>query len=223
MIWVNFKTYKEGTGENAVELARVCEEVARESQVEIIPVVQTVDLYRISLAVRIPLWVQHIDVYPQGQYTGWVNLESVVESGASGTLLDHAEHKVPPGIVNQVAKRRDQQSNNLAIKQFKVMVCCRTLGQAERLAKLKPDFLAYEPPELIAGDLSVSEAKPNVVERIIKLVHNIPVVVGAGIKSSKDVRKSLELGAVGVLVSSAVVLADNPKAVLADLVSGVRR
>lgn len=213
MLFVNFKTYKEGTGEEAVKLAKICEEVAKDSGVEIIPVVQVADLWRIAQEVKIPVWVQHIDWQPQGQHTGWVNLEAVAEAGASGTLLNHAEHRIPPGTVNQTIKR---------IRNFKVMVCCRTLGQAERLAKLKPDFLAYEPPELIGGDLAVSEAEPSVIKRIVKKIPSVPIIVGAGIKSGKDVKRSLELGAVGVLVSSGVVLAKDQKEALEDLVTGFR-
>lgn len=217
MIFVNFKTYKQGTGEEAVKLAKICEEVAKKTRVEIIPVVQVADLYRISKETKIPIWVQHIDWFPQGQYAGWVNLEAVIEAGASGTLLNHSEHQIPPGTIKQVIKR---VTGSVPVKKFKVMVCCRTLGQARRLAKLKPDFLAYEPPELIGGDLAVSQAEPQIIERIVKAIPNIPIIVGAGIKSGKDVKRSLELGAKGVLVSSGIVLAKDQKKALSDLASG---
>ena len=213
MIFINFKTYPQGTGQQAVELAKICEQVGKSSGVEIIPVIQAVDLYRVAQAVQIPVWVQHVDWQSQGQHTGLVNLEAVVEAGASGTLLNHAEHRIPPGTVKQVIKR---------IENFKVMVCARTLGQAERLAKLKPDFLAYEPPELIGGEVAVSEAEPGVIKRIVEKVPGVPIIVGAGVKSGKDVKKSIELGAVGVLVSSGVVLAKDPEEALEDLTNGFK-
>jgi len=206
-----------------LELAKICEEVSKTSGVEIIPVVQAVDLYAVAQVVKLPVWVQHVDPFLQGQFTGWINCEAAVEAGALGTLLNHAEHRIPPGTVKQVIERRNQQSGNLAIKQFKVMVCARTLGQAQKLAKFKPNFLAYEPPELIGGDLAVSEAEPNVIKRIIKALPEIPIIVGAGVKSGKDVKKSLELGAVGVLVSSGVVLAKDKKQALIDLTSGFKK
>jgi triosephosphate isomerase len=221
MIFVNFKTYPQGTGEEALKLAKICEEVSLNCKVEIIPVVQFVDLYRIAQEVKIPVWVQHLDFFPQGQHTGWENLESVIEAGAKGTLLNHAEHQIPPGTVNQVIKRVKERESERA-RDFQAMVCCHTLGQAERLAKLKPDFLAYEPPELIGGDLAVSEAKPMVIERIVKKLPEAEIIVGAGIKTGKDVKRSLELGAKGILVSSAVVLAKDQKTVLEDLVSGYK-
>lgn len=220
MIFVNFKTYSQGTGEEALKLAKICEEVSFENKIEIIPVVQFVDLFRIAQEVKIPVWIQHLDFFPQGQHTGWENLEAVIEAGGKGTLLNHAEHQIPPGTVNQVIKRI--ANCKFQISNFKTMVCCHTLGQAERLAKLKPDYLAYEPPELIGGDLSVSEAKPFVIERIVKKIPGMAIIVGAGIKTGKDVKRSLELGAKGILVSSAVVLAKDQKQILEDLASGFK-
>lgn len=220
MIFVNFKTYPQGTGEEALKLAKICEEVSLQSKIEIIPVVQFVDLFRISQEVKIPVWVQHLDFFSQGQHTGWETLESVVEAGAKGTLLNHAEHQIPPGTINQIIKRI--KNNESRIKDFKTLVCCKTLGQAERLDKLKPDFLAYEPPELIGGNLSVSEAKPFVIERIVKKLPQMKIMVGAGVKTGKDVKRSLELGAKGILVSSAILLAKNQKQILEDLASGFK-
>ena len=216
MIFVNFKTYKEGTGEKAVELAKICEEMAQESGIEIIPVVQVADLYRIYQQVKIPVWVQHLDWQPQGQSTGRINLEAVVEAGASGTLLNHSEHQIPPGTIRQVIKRAKAEVERGKI--FQIMVCCKSLGQAERLAKFEPDFLAYEPPELIGSqEKSVASEKPEAIGNLVRMVPDIPVIVGAGIHSQEDVRISLKMGAKGILLATDIVLAKDPKKELEDL------
>ena len=44
MIFVNFKTYEQGTGVNAIELTRKLEEVASEKEFKVIPVVQAPDI-----------------------------------------------------------------------------------------------------------------------------------------------------------------------------------
>lgn len=220
MIFVNFKTYKEGTGEEAVKLAKICQEVSEKSGVEIIPVVQVVDLYRISKEVKIPLWVQHVDWFPQGQFTGFINLEAVIEAGGFGTLLNHSEHQIPPGTINQAIKRIG--TYNLELGNFRVMVCCRTLGQAEKLAKLGPDFLAYEPPELIGSqEKSVASEKPETIKKIVEMA-SVPVIVGAGVHSQEDVKTSLKMGAKGILVATDVVLAKEPKKELEDLAEGFK-
>jgi triosephosphate isomerase (TIM) len=213
MIFINFKTYPQGTGQKAVELAKICDKVSKSSGIRIIPVVQVVDLWQARQAVSIPIWVQHTDWQEPGQHTGWINLESVIESGASGTLLNHSEHQLPPGTVNQVLKR---------INKFSTMVCCKTFGQAERLLKMKPDFLAYEPPELIGNkEKSVATEKPKVINKIVEL-SSIPVIVGAGIHSKEDVKISLNLGAKGVLVSSDIVLSENSEKDLMKLAEGFK-
>lgn len=217
MIFVNLKTYKEGTGEKAVRLAGICQEVesaSRRTKIKIIPVVQVVDLYRIKHQFpKIEVWIQHLDPFPPGKYTGWINFEAIKEAGASGTVLNHSEHRIPPGTVRQVIKK---------VKDFKTLVCCKSTGQAERLAKFKPDFLAYEPPELIGSrEKSVASEKPEAIGNLVKMV-TIPLIVGAGIHSRKDVEISLKMGAKGILVATDVVLAKNPKRELEDLAKGFK-
>ena len=48
--------------------------------------------------------------------------------------------------------------------------------------------------------------------------NGVSVLVGAGVKGSKDFTKSLELGARGVLVASGVVLAPDPLVSLTSLI-----
>ena len=48
---------------------------------------------------------------------------------------------------------------------------------------------------------------------------NVSVLCGAGVKTGKDVKVALELGADGVLLASGVVKNKDPKAALQDLIS----
>lgn len=212
-IFVNFKTYPQGTGEKAVELAKVCQEVGQESGLPVTPIVQVVDLSLVKRATEIPVWVENIDPSPPGKFTGWINLEAVIKAGASGTLLSHSEHQIPPGTIKQAISR---------IKNFSVMVCCKTLGQMERLIKLKPDFIGYEIAELIGGEASITDANPKSIEHGVEICGKIPLIVGAGISKAEDLAKAKELGAKGVLISSAVVLAEDPKEKLTELTKLVR-
>jgi len=215
-IFINFKTYPQGTGKKAVELAQICEEVSK-GESEVIPIVQAVDLSEVKKAVKIPVWVQHLDWQPQGQFTGFTNLEAVIEAGAVGTLLNHSEHQIPPGSVKQTISRI--KNLKLEIKNFEVMLCCKTLGQMEKLVKLQPDYIAYEIAELIGTKTSICETAPKAVEHAVKICAKIPLIVGAGIHSNKDLEVAEKLGAKGVLISSAVVLDKNPRNKLLELLS----
>ncbi|MBN1275633.1 alpha-hydroxy-acid oxidizing protein, partial [Candidatus Woesearchaeota archaeon] len=86
-----------------------------------------------------------------------------------------------------------------------------------------PDFIAMEPPELIGGEVSVSEARPGLIGETVaavRAVADVPVLVGAGVKDGEDVRKACSLGAEGVLVASGVTKAGDKESVIAGLADG---
>ncbi len=213
--FINFKTYREATGGKAVELAKICFKVAKQEKVKIISIVQAVDLFQINQEIKDSVWTQHLDGQGPGQATGWINLEAAIEAGATGTLLNHSEHRLPPGTIKQTIKRTKATS-----QEFSTMVCAGTLGQLKRLVFTKPDFLAYEIKELIAGSVSIAKARPSLVRKAICLAktRSLPLVVGAGINGPEDVFLAKKMGAQGVLVSSAVVLAKNPREKLREMV-----
>lgn len=223
-IFVNFKTYPQGTGEEAVGLARVLQEEQEElegkegQEIKIIPIVQATDIFRIKKEIKIPVWSQHLDWQSQGAFTGWQNLETMEQAGASGTLLNHSEHQIPPGMIKQTLARckaaKLQRSKDF---HFETMVCCKTLGQMERLVKLKPDYIGYEISELIGGKVSIADHDPGAIKHAKEYCQNIPLIVGAGIHQAEDLAKAKSLGADGVLISSAIVLAENPKEKLNEL------
>jgi len=217
MIFVNFKTYKEGTGSAAIELVRILEEVSHQSQIKIIPVVQAADVKEIVQISKLEIWVQNIDPVELGAHTGAILPEAVLEDGASGTFLNHSEHKFEKFEDLRFA---NQRALGLGLK---TLIFAGDIKELELVSELRPTFVSYEPPELVGSKTtSVAKAKPEVISQAVEVSRKkeLPLIVGAGIKSSEDVRKSLELGATGVAVSSDVVTAKNPKSEILDLVKG---
>ena len=49
------------------------------------------------------------------------------------------------------------------------LVCADSLEKAQQIAEFAPDCIAYEPPELIGGDVSVT-TRPNVIKKIVALI-----------------------------------------------------
>lgn len=215
LIVLNLKTYLESVGERGVALCRIADEVAKQSGASIIVAPQNVDLFRVAKEVSIPVFAQHIDANQPGAFTGSITAEAVKQAGCKGTLLNHSEKKIQ--------FEKIQLSIELARKAgIEVLVCADSVEEAKRIAPLKPDYIAVEPPELIGSGISVSTAKPEVVKDAVeqvKRIAQIPVLCGAGISNGEDVRKAVELGADGVLLASAFVKAKNPRAVLLDMVS----
>ena len=106
-----------------------------------------------------------------------------------------------------------------------MVACADDIAEAETLAKLSPEYIAIEPPELIGGDVSVTTAKPEVVSRAVDRIRavnpNIVVLCGAGVHTRKDVAKAIELGTSGVLLATGVVKAKDPEGALRDLIKGL--
>ena len=69
---------------------------------------------------------------------------------------------------------------------------------------------------MVAGEVSVSSAKPDVIKKISEKI-KMPFLVGAGIKTREDVETSLKLGAVGIAVASGITKSDNPKKSIEEL------
>lgn len=219
IIIVNFKTYKESTGDNAIKLAEICNKIAEETKTSIAIAVQSTDIYKISKIVSIPVLSQHIDAVDFGKNTGFLLPESVKQAGAEATLLNHSEHKLDFDLLKSSIERAKHAG-------LKTIVCAKSTEETKNIANLNPDFIAIEPPELIGGKISVSEAKPEVINNSVKAVKSInkkiKVLCGAGIHKKEDVKKAVELGADGILVSSGIVKARNQESALKDLVNGLK-
>lgn len=217
MIFVNFKTYEQGTGENAISLVGILEKVAQNTHVKVIPTVQAADLKEVIQASKLEVWVQRIDPVSFGAHTGAILAEAVKEDGASGTFLNHSETKFKTlDELKEAVKRAKEVA-------LKTLIFASTLNELKKVLSLKPTFVAYEPPELIGSrDTSVARAKPEIIEKAAKVAKEkgTPLIVGAGIHDREDVAKSVSLGAVGVAVATDVVKAKNPERELMDLIAG---
>jgi len=217
MIFVNFKAYEESSGDNTLKLIRILEEVASQTSVQIIPVVQVVDIARVVPATKLPVWVQHVDAVGFGAHTGSVLPLEVRNLGAAGTFLNHSEHKIADAGV----LKESVVSAHAAGLQTLVFTADTTELQSALL--YKPHFVSYEPPELVGStSISVSEAKPEIIKQAadISISANIPLIVGAGIHSAKDVSVAISLGAKGIAVATNIVKAVDPKESLLELLTG---
>lgn len=214
-IIVNFKTYESATGNKALELAKIHEKVASETGLSFGVCVQASDVYRIAHEVSIPVFAQHIDPVTYGSATGHILPESMKAAGAFGTLLNHSERQID----EETLKKSIERAKEVGL--FTV-VCANTPEMGHKIAGFNPDLIAVEPPELIGGDISVSNAQPEVIIKAVDLIGKGKVLVGAGVKTGEDTKKAIELGASGVLLASGVTKAQDPYAVLMDLAKGLR-
>jgi triosephosphate isomerase len=219
MIFVNYKTYEEGSGKSAIALTKVLEEVARSSQVKIIPVIQIIDAESVIAATTLEVWIQHVDPISYGAHTGWTPPEEAVKIGVSGVFLNHSEHKSDNFENLRTANEKAMSAN------LRTLIFATDLEELRKICELKSTYVAYEPAELVGSTTtSVAQAKPEVISQAAEIAKSfgLPLIVGAGIHSMDDVKKSLELGAVGVAVATDIVKAEDPKKELLDLVEGFK-
>jgi triosephosphate isomerase len=217
LIVLNFKTYRESTGEEALRLAKICEDISKEHSVQMVVVPQVADIHAISMAVKIPVYAQHVDGVGYGGFTGHVTAASLKAAGASGSLINHSERRLKLAQI-------EASISACRLLGLKTIVCTNNVATTRAAAALQPDFVAVEPPELIGSGIPVSKADPDVVRKSVDAVKdiapNVGVLCGAGITHGEDLRAALELGSEGVLLASGIIKAKNQRKALEDLVSG---
>lgn len=219
MIFVNYKAFEEGSGQKAIALTKILEDVARATGVKIIPVVQVIDAEMVVASTTLEVWIQHIDPVTYGAHTGWTLPEEAARIGVAGVFLNHSEHKFDNFDALSTANEKAVSAN------LKTLIFASDLDELKKIVELAPTYVSYEPPSLIGSTTtSVTQAEPEIISQAVEIarVAGIPLIVGAGIHELTDVKKSLELGAVGVAVATDVVKAIDPKKELMDLTEGFK-
>lgn len=203
MFIINYKNYEEISDSKASKLARVAEKIARKYKVKI-AIAPPHHLLTVNYSG--PILAQHTDNVKIGSTTGFVIPELLKKSKISGSLINHSEHRIPSKDIEELVKR---------LRQLKMIsiVCVQDVSEATKYAKLNPDYIAIEPPELIGSGKAVSTERPELITESAKAVkkakNNTKLLCGAGIISGEDVRKAMELGSSGILVASGIVKAKN--------------
>ncbi|HJJ97010.1 MAG TPA: triose-phosphate isomerase [Methanocorpusculum sp.] len=215
LILINFKSYREGAGNNAGQIGSAAEIVMQESGVTIGVAPQFTELHPFCRHYEIPVYAQHIDPV-EGAFTGRIPAFTVRAAGCTGTLINHSERRL--SIADIEATVAAAKFHHL-----ESVVCTNNVAVSAAAASFAPTYIAVEPPELIGSGISVAKADPEIIKGTVDAVHRInpdvKVLCGAGIQSGECVKTAVSLGADGVLLASSVVKAKDPEAVLRDLVS----
>ncbi|MBS3168464.1 triose-phosphate isomerase [Candidatus Woesearchaeota archaeon] len=207
LILVNFKDYKQAIGKNAIKLAKILD------QKNVWLIVNPIDLKEVIKSVKhSKVLIDHADPVEKPPKTGSITFPEVKSSKAYGVLLNHSEKRIP---------FKDIKKGIILAKKYKlkIIVSSNNLSEAVKISKLRPDYIAIEPPELISSKTSVSKAKPLLIKNSAEKIPNL--IIGAGIHSTLDVKKAREYGVIGVLVSSAIVKSKKPKQILTNLIKGL--
>ena len=219
MFIINFKNYEEISGANASKLAKIAEKISKKYKVKI-AVVPPQHLLSEIAKYSIPVLAQHVDTANIGSTTGFIVPEILKKSKVSGSLINHSEHRISEKEIAELVsklKKLDMIS----------VVCVKDVNEAKKYAKLNPDYIAIEPPELIGSGKAVSKEKPEVIIKSVKAVkdakNSTKLLCGAGIVSGEDVAKAIKLGAKGILVASGIVKAKNWNGIIEEFALAISK
>ncbi|MGC8568980.1 MAG: triose-phosphate isomerase [Nitrososphaeria archaeon] len=214
---LNYKAYPNSYGTRAMELARSVDSLGKKYGVEVIIAVPATMISRISSEVSwAKVYAQHVDPVDEGAYTGHITVQMIKEAGAVGSMLNHSEKRIRMDELAEAIWR-------LRSEGLESVACVDRHELVAPAALLSPTYVLVEPPELIGTGISVSRAKPEVITRSVEAIKKAGgrLLVGAGISFYEDARKSIELGADGVGLASAVMKAPDPAAKAEEIIRGL--
>ncbi|MBG9979391.1 triose-phosphate isomerase [Facklamia sp. DSM 111018] len=201
-------------GEALLELAQVADQLAAEKEMTLMVTAPFTDLQTIrDQTEHIIVSAQHMDGLKPGRGMGHIFGESLQNIGVGATFLNHAEHPMPfAELVSAI--NRCKELDLISI------VCADSLEEAQLLAHLGPDIILCEPTELIGTGQTSDEAYIESTNQAIKSIDDqVLVMQAAGISKAEDVYRTISLGAEGTGCTSGIVKADNPKAMLVEMVN----
>ena len=202
LIIINCKNYLEVAGEKILKLSEIAKDISNSNKVQIMIAPPQNCLFYLSQFIKLPLICQHIDDKKIGSTTGFIIPELAKSYGAAGSLINHSEHKMEYEHIQNLVERL-RQLNMTSI------VCAATSKEVGELARLNPNMIAIEPPELIGTGKAVSKVNPSIITQSVKEAgkhsENIKVICGAGIVDKADVQSAVKLGAKGILLASGLI------------------
>ena len=219
LLLINFKLYNNSYGEGAISFSRILERISLERSVEIIISVPATMISRLADGISIPVFAQHVDASPLGAATGSITPELLKEAGAKGSILNHSERSMKLSELSDAINRMKESG-------LESVVCVDRYELVAPVGLLKPTALLIEPPELIGTGRAISREKPEVITRAVDANRQggkVFLLAGAGIVTGEDVYRSIELGADGAAMASAVMKSADPAKAVDGLVDGILR
>jgi triosephosphate isomerase len=205
MFIINCKNYEEIAGDKIIKFVKIVENISKKYKIKI-AVAPPQHLIGLVANSSIPILAQHVDNSKVGSTTGFMIPELLKKSKVVGSLINHSEHRISEKEITELVLR---------LKELKMIsvVCVKDVSEAKKYAKLNPDYIAIEPPELIGSGKAISNERPELITKSVDAVNSAnnktKLLCGAGIVSGQDVAKAIELGSKGILVASGIIKAKN--------------
>lgn len=205
-------------GQESLELAKVCDELAEQYDLDIIFTAQHVDIRMVAEATEhIIVTAQHLDGIVPGRGMGHILPEGVKDAGAQAVVLNHAEHPLTVDQLDKAIKR----ANELDLV---TIVCCDLPEAAKAVATLGPDMMICEPTSLIGTGSTSSDDYIHATNAAVKSVsEEILILQAAGVSTGDDVYKVVMEGAHGSGGTSGILNAPSRKGKIVEMLDALKR
>ncbi len=205
-------------GEESLELAKVCDRLSAEYDIDIIFTAQHVDIRMIAEATEnIVLTAQHMDSLRPGRGMGHILPEGVKAAGAQAVVLNHAEHSLTIAELDKTLKRAKEL-------ELYTIVCSDSPEACKAVATLGPDMMICEPTSGIGtGSISDDEYIRLTNEAVKSVSEDILILQAAGISSGDDVYKVVMDGAHGSGGTSGILNAPSREGKIIEMLDALKR
>ncbi len=159
-----------------------------------------------------------MDSLPVGRGVGSILPEAVKAAGAVGVLLNHVEKRLSMDELERTIRRADEVG-------LASMACADNLDDAVTIARMAPNIIIVESPDLIGGGRRAEndrEAVARINATIWAINPEIRVLHGAGIASGQDVYNIIAAGSQAAGSTSGIIKAPDPFAMLEEMIRAER-
>jgi triosephosphate isomerase len=207
-------------GQELLTLARYADEISLKYKVQVIITPQYVDIAPLSQATEnILVFAQHMDPIRPGRGIGSVLPEAIKSAGADGVLLNHAERPLSFDVIQATIKRAEEVK-------LATLVCAGNLEEVKTIARMNPDILLAESPDLIGVGKRGENDRANIQainELVLEINPRIRVMHSAGISCGHDVYQIIASGAQATGSTSGIIMAEDPLAMFDEMLFNVRK
>ena len=205
-------------GKRALEIAQAADRAGERYQVSVIFTAQYTDIRMIADKTNhLMVFAQHMDYLYPGRGVGAVLPEALKEAGAEGVLLNHSECPMDMDSIRKCMLRAKEVG-------LYTMVCAENMDMAACIARMEPDIILYEAPDMIEAEEEEQhpiEEIASVNERIAGIDPRIIVLHGAGIHDERDIYKIVKAGADATGSTSGIMKSEKPCEVTEKMIRAV--
>jgi triosephosphate isomerase len=162
------------------------------------------------------LFAQHMDPDMPGTSVGRVIAEALADAGASGVMLNHADHQMRPDDVAAAVERA--KANGLM-----TLVCAAGERDAATIAGLCPDILLYEPRAMIGHGGGARRPWILKINALVRAIEPRTLIMHAGgVATPEDAGDVMRAGAAGTGATSAIIKAGDRSKIVEGFLRAVR-